>query len=129
MEYLASLENGVNDFLYQIQLYISISKMFFVFVLIALVILLMICINLMQKVNMISKNLGKLLEYNNIREEKEQGYDVTDKRIRELLVLSKSNNKFHADNAKAELELIRQEGEKTNGSNDIGSNEGDNGRG
>ena len=61
----------------------------------------------------------------------EKGYveKSRDKNIQELIVLSKSNSKYHSEYAKKELERLQSEGGNTDGSDDKRSNEGDHGRG
>lgn len=126
METINNLESQVTNFFYSIEIYMSMTKLAFIFIVLALVILLGLVISINSKIQELDKKLEKIINIESMKEEKDNGLDVSDQHVKDLIILSKSNNKFHAENAKKELELIKQKGENINGTDDVGSNEWDN---
>lgn len=119
--------NGTNELIDSLNTYIQFSTYYIYYSGILITIMFIMLVAMFSRFKNIDNQLTEIKFL--LKGEELPLSDEDDKRFRELLILRKSNNKFYADNAEKELELMEQKGEKTNGSNDIGSNEGDNSRG
>lgn len=126
MEWITNLENSINQFFYEVELYMGMAKIAAIFIISALVVLIILSFNIINRLNAMNVKIDKVLSM-----QVEKGYveKSRDKNIQELIVLSKSNSKYHSEYAKKELERLQSEGGNTDGSDDKRSNEGDHGRG
>jgi len=100
--------NGTNELINSLNAYIQFSTYYIYYSGVLITIMFIMLIAMFSRFKNVNNQLTEIKAL--LTREVIPQTDAASKRMRELLVLSKSNNKFHADNAKEELELIRQEG-------------------
>lgn len=115
MDFITNIETEVNNFIDQINSMIYIAEAYVVFTSVLLVILFIMVAAGLSRIGRLEQKIEAILAYEKNAKDKEAGYDMTDNRIKELLVLAESNSKYQSEKAKEELEkLTNEKGEVLN---------------